>query len=92
MYVKEEEVKICLDFLKNYKQYIRKTVNRNRGSYSWKHAVENWTHRETGIREYVSEDSFIEAVKRTELIAISNRGRGIFINLGEKAHHPPPTY
>jgi hypothetical protein len=72
--IREDEVLICIDWLQ--KQKLIKTFNAE--SYGLKHRVE----RE--YKTYVSNDSFIEAVKRLEIpykdiypniiIGISNKG------------------
>lgn len=55
----EREISLCIEWISA--QQITKNLNRYRSSYGLKHIVENWAG------EYVSNDSFIEAIKRLGL-------------------------
>lgn len=52
----EEMVAICAEWLE--RQTPTKTINTRHSSYAYKHMVETWA------KSYVSNDAFIEAVKR----------------------------
>lgn len=55
----EEEIKTCLEWLKLQK--IIKTPNKRYHSYHLKHVVERWHG------DYISNDSFVEAIKRADI-------------------------
>lgn len=74
--IREDEVLICIDWLQ--KQKILKTRNKN--SYRLKHIVEK------EYNTYVSNDSFIEAVKRLG-IPYSNCAPNINIGISNKIYY-----
>lgn len=51
----EQQILLCLEWLD--KQEVTKTINYRHTSYDYKHIVERWADT------YISEDSFIEAVR-----------------------------
>lgn len=55
----EQEIALCIEWLNLQKK--NKHPNLNHHSYGYKHLVENWAG------DYISNDSFIEAVKRLNI-------------------------
>lgn len=57
--IKEVEVQLCIDWLQ--KQEVVKIPNKRLHSYALKHVIENY------YDTYISEASFVEAVKRLQI-------------------------
>lgn len=74
----EEEISRCLEWLKL--QTIIKTPNRRYHSYHLKHVVERWSG------EYISNGSFVEAVKRSNInYELIGEGEHIFVAISIKS-------
>ena len=75
--IKNIEVQKCIEWISLQKG--RKTINKNHTSYHYKHLVEKWS----GV--YISDDSFIEAIKLTGIpYKESGVGNNIWVALSEK--------
>lgn len=71
------QIEICIEWLRL--QQTTKTINTRHASYGYKHIIEKWANM------YISNDAFIEAVKRIGyLYKMTPSGYNMWVALSEK--------